>query len=215
VGRQCAGLVAAGHRVVRYDYRGFGRSTTEEVEFSSRADLLAVLDTFGIRRAALVGNSRGGQIAFDTAIEFPERVVAVVGVGAGLGGFEGKLTAEEQALFDEGERLEAAGQSDAETMVDLEVRVWVDGPGQPADRVDGSIRESVRAMDSAALPAGPRHGPVDRAETRRQTIGSAICVAPFWRSPAPSTSPTSSRPRTASSRPRRMPGPSSGRTSPT
>jgi pimeloyl-ACP methyl ester carboxylesterase len=148
------GLVAAGHRVVRYDYRGFGRSTTEEVEFSSRADLLAVLDTFGIRRAALVGNSRGGQIAFDTAIEFPERVVAVVGVGAGLGGFEGKLTAEEQALFDEGERLEAAGQSDAETKVDLEVRVWVDGPGQPANRVDVSIRESVRAMDRLLYQPG-------------------------------------------------------------
>ena len=42
---------------------------------------LAVLDALGIERAALVGNSLGGVVAFDTAIEFPERVVAVVGVG--------------------------------------------------------------------------------------------------------------------------------------
>lgn len=148
------GLVAAGHRVVRYDYRSFGRSTTDDVHFSNRVDLLGVLDSFGIRRAALVGNSRGGQIAFDTAIEFPERVVAVVGVGAGLGGFEGTLTAEEQALFDEGERLEAAGEVDVDALVDLEVRVWVDGPGRPAGRVEASVRESVRAMDRMLYQPG-------------------------------------------------------------
>ena len=81
-------LLAAGYRVVRFDTRGYGASTTEDVEFSHRADVRAVLDSLGIGRAALVGNSRGGMIAFDTAIESPERVVAVVGVAAGLGGFE-------------------------------------------------------------------------------------------------------------------------------
>src|SRR4249919_2566058 len=84
-----APLVAAGYRVIRYDARGYGRSTTEDVEFSPRADLRAVMDGLGVERAALVGNSRGGQLAFDTAIESPERVVAVVGVGAGVGGFDG------------------------------------------------------------------------------------------------------------------------------
>src|ERR1035437_10640771 len=91
------GLVLAGSNVVRYAYRAFGRSTTDNVDFSNRADLIAVLDDLGIGRAALVGNSRGGQIAFDTAIEFPERVVAVVGVGANLGGFDGEPTPEELA----------------------------------------------------------------------------------------------------------------------
>ena len=91
-------LVAAGYRVVRYDARGFGRSPTEDVEFSHRADLLAVMDALGIGRAVLVGNSRGGMLAFDTAIESPERVVAVVGVAAGLGGFDGGSTPEEEAV---------------------------------------------------------------------------------------------------------------------
>ncbi|MEO8437744.1 MAG: alpha/beta fold hydrolase, partial [Chloroflexota bacterium] len=66
-------LVAAGYCVVRYDSRGFGESTAEDVDFSRRADLIAVLDALGIDRAALVGNSMGGSTAFDTAIEFPER----------------------------------------------------------------------------------------------------------------------------------------------
>ncbi len=148
------GLVEAGFRVVRYDYRAFGASTTEDVDFSNRADLVAVLDDFGIARAALVGNSRGGQISFDTAIEFPERVVAVVGVGAGLGGFDGDLTPDEQALFDEGERLESAAEPDLDAIVDLDVRVWVDGPGQPPNRVHSDIREAVRRMDRPLYEPG-------------------------------------------------------------
>jgi pimeloyl-ACP methyl ester carboxylesterase len=37
-------LVGAGFRVVGYDTRGFGRSATDDVEYSNRADLRAVLD---------------------------------------------------------------------------------------------------------------------------------------------------------------------------
>jgi 3-oxoadipate enol-lactonase len=141
------GLVAAGYRPIRYDTRSFGRSTTDDVEFSNRSDLIAILDGFRIGTAVLVGNSRGGHIAIDSAIEFPDRVAALVGVGAGLGGYEGQLTPAETALFDEMERLEQADPPDADAIADIDVRVWVDGPGQPADRVPTPIREAVRAMD--------------------------------------------------------------------
>ena len=140
------GLVAAGFRVVRYDYRGFGESTTEDVDFSNRADLIAVLDALDITRAALVGNSRGGLIAFDTAIEFPERVVAAVGVGASVGGFDGQPTAAEMDLFEEASRIMAAPKPDLDAIADLAVRLWVDGPGQSPDRVDPAVREFVRMM---------------------------------------------------------------------
>jgi len=170
------GLVAAGFRVVRYDHRAFGRSTTDDVDFSNRADLLAVLDAFGISRAALVGNSRGGQIALDTAIEFPERVVAVVGVGAGLGGFEGEPTPEELAIFAEGERLESAAEPDVEAIVDLDVRVWVDGPGQASDRVDSAIREAVRAMDRPLYAPGRVRGrPIVLNPVANDRLGELRC----------------------------------------
>jgi pimeloyl-ACP methyl ester carboxylesterase len=142
-------LVDAGYRVARYDTRGFGSSSTEDVEFSNRADLLAVLDALGIGRAALVGNSRGGQIAFDTAIEFPDRVVAIVGVGAGLGGYQGESTPEEIALFHEMEALEEAAAPDPDAIADIDVRVWVDGPGQPETRVPSAIRDKVHMMDAS------------------------------------------------------------------
>jgi pimeloyl-ACP methyl ester carboxylesterase len=148
-------LVAAGYRAVRYDARSWGRSSTEEVDYSNRADLVAVLDAIGIDRAALLGASRGGQIALDAAIEFPRRVVAVVGVGAGLGGFEAPATAAEQALFAEMERLEGAEPKDAEAIIALDTRVWVDGPGQPAGRAPAWIGDQVRATN--LLLAKPGH----------------------------------------------------------
>lgn len=140
-------LIAAGYRTVRYDQRGVGGSTTDPVEFSRIDDLLAVLDAAGVGKAALVGNSLGGMLAFDTAIVAPERVVAIVGVGAGLGGFEVEPTDQIRALDAEESRLEAAVPRDPAAIADFDVRVWVDGPGQPPTRVPAAIRDLVYEMD--------------------------------------------------------------------
>ncbi len=140
-------LTAAGYRIVRYDQRGVGGSSTDPVEYSRIDDLLAVLDAMGIGRAALVGNSLGGMLAFDTAIVAPERVVAIVGVGAGLGGFAVEPTDEIRALDAEEARLEAAVPRDPAALAAFDVRVWVDGPGQPSTRVPAAIRDLVYEMD--------------------------------------------------------------------
>jgi 3-oxoadipate enol-lactonase len=139
-------LVAAGYKVVRYDIRGYGESTTDDVDFSNRDDLVAVLDAVGADKVAIVGNSRGAMIGLDSLLQYPDRFVAFAWVGGGIGGYEsGGPTPEEQPIWEEGERLEAAG--DAEGMADLDVRVWVDGIGQPPTRVPSQLREAVRAMD--------------------------------------------------------------------
>jgi 3-oxoadipate enol-lactonase len=136
--------LAAGHRVVRYDTRGFGRSETADVEFSNRADLVAVMDAAGIDRATLVGCSRGGVIALDTAIEHPDRVSGLAWVCGGLGGFEVEDTPEELAL---GHREEALYEArDWEGLADLDVEIWVDGIGQPAGRAPEGVRRLVRTM---------------------------------------------------------------------
>jgi pimeloyl-ACP methyl ester carboxylesterase len=160
-------LTAAGYRAIRFDRRGYGRSETEDVEYSNRADVRAILDALGIGRAALVGNSNGGQIAFDLAIESPERVVAVVGVAAGLGGFdidEDAIPFDQAALFESGDALEAAyeaGGPDAPTtadMVDFDLALWVDGPGQPANRVDPGVRALMGTMDTDHYAPGRVYG---------------------------------------------------------
>jgi len=142
-------LVEAGCRAVRYDARGFGRSTTEDVEYSNRADLRDVLDAFGIEKAAFVGNSRGAMIALDTILETPQRAVAFAWVGGGIGGFQGESTTEESAISERAEALERAG--DLEALADLEARIWVDGIGQPAGRAPHGIREAVREMNLSLL----------------------------------------------------------------
>jgi pimeloyl-ACP methyl ester carboxylesterase len=144
-------LVAAGYRVVRYDQRGFGETVTEAVPFSNRADAIAVLDALGIGRAALVGNSRGGVIAFDTAAEFPDRFVAVVGVAAGFGGYEATATPEEMAAMEANDELEYAEPPDVPAIADAMVRFWVDGLGQSPDRVPSAIREAIRAQQTDIL----------------------------------------------------------------
>jgi pimeloyl-ACP methyl ester carboxylesterase len=151
-------LVAGGLRVIRYDARGHGGSTTEDVEFSNVDDLVAVLDARGVHQALLVGNSRGGYVSIEAALDHPERVVGVVGVGSGVAGFDPPLTPEEDALFVEMDRLEEAESPDVEAIAELDVRVWVDGPGQPTDRVDPAVREYVRDVDRALYAPGHVRG---------------------------------------------------------
>lgn len=168
---------AGGHRVVTYDCRGFGRSTTDAVDYSNRADLAALLDHLRIERAALLGCSRGGQIALDFTLERPERVSALVLVASGPGGMDHEPTPVERVLFESEEPLSAAG--DWAGVADLDVRVWVDGVGQPPTRVPAAVRERVRAMSLANYTAGnpePRPIPlrppaIDRlAEVRAPTL---------------------------------------------
>jgi pimeloyl-ACP methyl ester carboxylesterase len=136
--------LAAAHRVVTYDCRGYGRTVTTDVAYSNRADIAALLDHLGIERAAVVGISRGGQIALDFTLEYPGRVSALVLVAAGVGGMNVDARPDEQALFELEEPLWLA--RDWAAMADLDVRIWVDGVGQSPDRVPAAIRERVRAM---------------------------------------------------------------------
>ena len=182
-------LVAAGYRAIRFDARGYGQSATDDVEFSNRADVVAVLDALGVGRACLVGNSRGGQIAVDTAIEFPERVAALVTIGANIGGYEPEPTPAEAALFEEMEHLESS--ADPETVAEFDVRLWVDGIGQPADRVPTAIREAVRQMDRQVGDRGrvvgrpirlvpPAAEQLDKLAMPVLAIAGALDVSDVW-----------------------------------
>ncbi len=58
--------------------RGTGRSDSPAGPFSHLEDLGALLDTLGIRRAALIGLSSGAALALDFALHAPNRVTALV-----------------------------------------------------------------------------------------------------------------------------------------
>ena len=157
-------LVAAGSRVIRYDMRGFGESTAEAVEYSPRADLLAVMDARGVGKAAVVGNSWGAMNALDAVLESPGRFVALGWLGGGVGGFEGGTTPEEQVLLDAEGKAEEDG--DPDLAAELDVQIWVDGVGQPTTRVPTPIREAVRSMDRELLEPGREFGTNRQLEPR-------------------------------------------------
>jgi 3-oxoadipate enol-lactonase len=131
------------YQVVRYDTRGYGRSETDDVEFSDRADAAVVLDHVDAPSAYLVGQSRGGMIALDFAIEHPERVDAFISVASGVGGYEPQLPeGTDIPPWDEMDRLWESKQWDP--LAELETQVWVDGWGQPTTRVDAELRRKVQ-----------------------------------------------------------------------
>lgn len=130
------------YRVIPYDTRGFGRTETDDVEFSNWTDAAAVLDHVGARSAYVLGHSRGGLIALDLILEHPERVDAFISVASGVGGYKPELPAGlDPPPWDEMERL--WGSKEWDRLAEVETRVWVDGWGQPSTRIDPAIRRTV------------------------------------------------------------------------
>jgi pimeloyl-ACP methyl ester carboxylesterase len=96
------GLFSRMYRVLRYDARGYGRSTRPVPghAYSRVEDLAVVMDAVGFERAALIGCSMGGSTALDFALTHPGRVTALVLVAPGVSGTE-EGTPEEEAWYAE------------------------------------------------------------------------------------------------------------------
>lgn len=122
-------------RVIRYDLRGFGRTVTEDVPYSNRADLAALLDALEVESTHLLGLSRGGIVALDFTLEHPARVRSLAWIAGGISGHQGPDDGIDWAPI---EKLFEEKRWDE--LVEAETRIWTDGLGQPADRVDPDVR---------------------------------------------------------------------------
>jgi pimeloyl-ACP methyl ester carboxylesterase len=86
-GYQVPALVNAGYRAILIDSRGHGRSTRDERPYSYElmaSDVLAVMDTLAVPRAAFVGWSDGACIALVLASQSPERATGVFFFGCNM-----------------------------------------------------------------------------------------------------------------------------------
>src|ERR1044071_3538180 len=83
--KQATALLAAGHRVITYDRRGFGRSSKPSVGYdydTFAADLDAVLSALNLTDVSLVGFSMGtGEVARYIGKYGPKRVRKAVLIG--------------------------------------------------------------------------------------------------------------------------------------
>ena len=80
-------VLAKTYRVVRYDRRGYGKSSDPEVKYSHIADLNQLFIQLKIDKAILIGMSSGGRLAVDFTLTYPEKVTGLVLVGAVVSGF--------------------------------------------------------------------------------------------------------------------------------
>jgi pimeloyl-ACP methyl ester carboxylesterase len=137
--------LAGDHFVIRFDERGYGRTTAENIEFSDRRDALEILDHLGVDRALLIGGSRGGGIALDLALETPARATGVVTICGGVSGFPDlePTPAEEEAWA----RVEAAEASgDAAEAAREYVRFWTIGVGRDERDLDPAFVQLAYAL---------------------------------------------------------------------
>lgn len=82
-------------RCIAIDSIGYGQSVVADgTEYGIREwvrHAVRVLDALGIERTWIVGNSLGGWLAFQFAIDFPERLLGVVSMGTGGAKLTGAL----------------------------------------------------------------------------------------------------------------------------
>jgi 3-oxoadipate enol-lactonase len=144
------------HSVLRVDLPGFGNSPFETNPVSFRGAVRDVMDAEGIDRAALVGVSLGGNTALELTLESPERVSALVLVGAGLPDHE--WSQEVTSFFADEEAALERGDLDA--AVDANLRMWFSGPRRSLDDMDPALRELVAEMQRQAFRQQEGHDDV-------------------------------------------------------
>jgi 3-oxoadipate enol-lactonase len=133
--------------VVTYDQRGFGDSSLPSGPATYIDDLRALLDHLGLERTTLVGASLGGRVALEFALLRPERVDRLALVAAGLADWD---WADDVKRFGE-EEEEAYESGDLDRAVELNLKLWVDGPRRGPDAVDPAMRAFVGEMQRRAF----------------------------------------------------------------
>jgi pimeloyl-ACP methyl ester carboxylesterase len=77
---------AKDHKAIRYDRRGYGKSSAAGGKHSKIEDLNRLYITLEIEKAVLIGMSSGGGLAIDFTLQYPDKVSGLVLVGSVVGG---------------------------------------------------------------------------------------------------------------------------------
>jgi 3-oxoadipate enol-lactonase len=152
---QWEALAAAGFRVVRCDFRGFGESPAPSAPYNEAEDVAEVLDAVGLDSAAVIASSHGGRVAQEFAARWPERVSKLVLVCSSSTDLQpgpalGEVWRQEEARIEAGE-IDAA--------VDLILAAFLGPEASAATRED--VREMQRHAFDVQLAAGDEYPPTD------------------------------------------------------
>ena len=148
-------LFAKDFNVMRYDVRGFGKSSRPAEKYSDVEDLYTLLINLNVDKTYVIGVSNGGRIAIDFTINHPSMVDALVLVGSGVSGYETTGPEEDKSWeefdkqIDEPQKL-AAKQGRIAEAVKMDVDAWASAQSQ-------TNRERILeiAMDNSHIQTDP------------------------------------------------------------
>lgn len=135
--------LAEHYRVIRYDFRGFGKSGRYTGLYADADDLYALLTHLGVERAHILGVSMGGGVALSFYLQHPAMVASLILVSSALGGFTAytalaaQMASDIDRVIKEGDMLMAA---------EMTLRMWVDGPSRNPRAVNPSVRMRIQRL---------------------------------------------------------------------
>lgn len=130
---------APAFRVIRYDPRGFGRSSPPSEPFRQVRDLARLLRHLEAQRVILVASGFGGGIAIDFALAYPQRVAALVLCEPAIEGYAWSAEYRQR-----GKRLAELRQRDGRDA--FVAGLLADPHFAPAAQADPQLRERIRRL---------------------------------------------------------------------
>ena len=165
-------------RVAAVDMRGYGESDDDAspLDFASfAADVIRVLDHFGVARVHLVGLSMGGRVARDVALRSPERVQSLV-LANTTPGFDALSPEAQDKFVTDRTSAMRSGQTPAEIAPQAAARVLHPNASPAALAATIAIMSTLRPTSYmktvAASVAQDRAAPIERITAPTLVISS-------------------------------------------
>ncbi len=130
-------VFARHYRVIRYDIRGFGKSSTPAKPFSNHEDLHLLLRHLQVKKASLVGLSLGAALAVDFALARPDEVESLLLVCPGLSGFP---------FEDKANDLHAVIEAAQDENFDKAAKLWLANPYMSVAMENAALRDRLRQL---------------------------------------------------------------------
>ena len=145
---------ASDYQVVRYDARGFGRSTQPAADYNHAADLHGLMRFLDLEHAMLMGCSGGGATCIDFTLQYPAMVDGLILVGTGIAGFQPSGPPPPSLLA----MSEALKRGAIDEAVEYSLQFWTDGLRRTPGQVSQAARERTRAMTVRLFSRRPVEG---------------------------------------------------------
>ncbi len=147
----CRSIADFGYRVVRYDHRDTGQSTTVppgEGDYSAEDlthDLLGLMDSLGIDEAHLVGMSLGGYISQIAAVIEPDRIRSLTLIGSEPLGVTEELPGIDDSLMNHFASMAGLDWSDTNAVAEFLTEIGRLSAGTPGRFDEAGTRDRVLA----------------------------------------------------------------------